>query len=521
METLGIAISSLVLAALFFSYRVLNWAYLRPKRVEKFLRKHGLRGNEYRFPYGDSMELIRSGERSEPKPIGLEDDIKSRVSGFVAKTIQTYGNCCFIWFGPNPVIILSDAELVKEVLTKPETYGQVENANPLVKLFFTGVVSYEGEKWIKHRKILNPGFHLENLKLMIPAFKWSCEGVLNKWEEFIMSSDGSAEIDVWPYLQDITSEAISRTAFSSSYEEGKKIFQLQREQADYVVEASRSLYIPGSQYFPTKRNRRMKEIEREIQVMTSAIIDRRIKEIKSGEPSGSSSSDLLRMMLESNFQEIEQHGSNKSFGLTVREIVEECKLFYFAGQETTSALLSWTMVLLSRYPEWQEEARREVLGVFGKEGTPHSEGLNHLKINMILLEVLRLYPPVISYGRRAKEEINLGRRFRLPAGINISLQIMFLHHSTEIWGEDALSFNPERFREGAAKAQRGNGIFFPFGWGKRMCIGQVFTMLEAKIVIAMILQKFCFQLSPCYVHAPFFSMTMLPQHGAPLILRKL
>ena len=83
------------------------------------------------------------------------------------------------------------------------------------------------------------------MQLMVPAFYKSASEMLSKWEEMI-SVKGSFEVDVWPTIQTMTSDAISRTAFGSRYEEGRKIFELQREQARHLVEATRSIYIPGS-----------------------------------------------------------------------------------------------------------------------------------------------------------------------------------------------------------------------------------------------------------------------------------
>lgn len=126
---------------------------------------------------------------------------------------------------------------------------------------------------------------------------------------------------------------------------------------------------------PTKLNRKMKENEREVSGLLKVMIEKREKAIRAGK----APDDLLGILMESNLREIMENGNKKSAGMSVRDVIEECKLFYFAGQETTSSLLVWAMVMLSRFPDWQTRAREEVLKVFG-EKTPDFDGLAHLKV---------------------------------------------------------------------------------------------------------------------------------------------
>ncbi|XP_064958820.1 cytochrome P450 CYP72A616-like [Musa acuminata AAA Group] len=493
----------------------LNHAWWRPRRQDRLLRAQGLQGTPYRFLRGDLKEDKRLLEEALSKPMPLSHHIVPRVEPFLHAAMNDLGNRFFSWFGPVPRVMIMDPELVREILSNKFGHFERITLSPLGRAVATGLLSYNGGKWAKHRRILNPAFHVEKLKRMLLAFSASCGDLVGRWENLV-GQEGSCELDVWPEFQYFTGDVISRAAFGSNYEEGRRIFQLQLELAQLVVQAIHSGYIPGYRFLPTPKNNRIKAINKEIRSLLRGIIKKREEAMKTGEASGQ---DLLGLLMESNIKQFQEHG-NKKAGMTIDEVVEECKLFYFAGQETTAVLLTWTMIVLSMHPEWQERAREEVLQVLGKD-KPEFDGLNRLKIvTMILYEVLRLYPPLLLIQRRTYKTVEIGN-VSYPPGTLLALPIVFLHHDQILWGEDASEFKPERFAEGIAKASRDQVAFFPFGGGPRVCIGQNFALLEAKMGLSTILQRFWFELSPSYAHAPHSVVTLRPQHGAQLRLHKL
>ncbi|KAK9204356.1 hypothetical protein WN943_014614 [Citrus x changshan-huyou] len=512
----SIAFGIVIVTVVTWACKILNWAWLKPKKPEKQLRRQGFRGNSYRFLFGDVKEHDILSRQAKSKPISLDDDIAPRVVPLYDQQEKLYGKNTYWWIGPIPMINIMDPDQIKEVFTNINDF-QKPKTNPLGKILTTRLAIHEGEKWAKHRKIINPAFHQEKLKLMLPAFYQSCTEIISKWEKLMIGDQGSCELDVWPYLVKLTSDVISRTAFGSNYEEGIRIFQLQTELADLALQALQSVYIPGWRYVPTKRNRRMKELDKEIRVSLADIIRKREIAMKTGE---AAKDDLLGLLMESNLKEIKEHGNNKLKGISRDDVIDECKLFYFAGQETTSVLLLWTMVLLSKHQDWQAHAREEVLQVLGDK-KPDFDGLNRLKIvQMIFYEVLRLYPPLPVLSRYVEKETKIGDLI-LPAESVIALQTLLVHHDKKLWGDDAKEFKPERFSEGISKATKNQVSYFPFSCGPRICIGQNFALVEAKMAMAMILQNFSFELSPSYVHAPHAFIFLQPQHGVYLILRKL
>lgn len=139
---------------------------------------------------------------------------------------------------------------------------------------------------------------------------------------------------------------------------------------------------------------------------------------------------------------------------------------------------------------------------------------------MVLLETLRLYGPALFIQRKPITDMALGE-IKIPKGCAIVIPSPIMHRDKKIWGDDADEFNPLRFENGVTRAAKVPHALLAFSIGPRACIGQNFAMLEAKSVMAMILQKFSFNISPNYVHAPVDLVTLQPKFGLPVVMRLL
>lgn len=500
---------------LVFLLKVVVLLWWRPRKIEDHFSKQGIRGPPYRFFIGNVKELGGMMLKASSQPMPFSHNIVPRVLSFYHHWKKIYGATFLVWFGPTVRLTIADPDLIRDIFTsKAEFYEKIE-AHPLVKqLEGDGLLSLKGEKWAHHRKIITPTFHMENLKLLIPVVAKSVVDMLEKWSA--MSDSGEVEIEVSEWFQNFTEDVITRTAFGSSYEDGKAIFRLQGQQMALAADVFQKVFIPGYRFLPTKRNMNSWKLDKEIKKSVVKLIERRRESSGGGDVMAEKSGrkDLLGLMIQAS-------NSSPSSNITVHDIVEECKSFFFAGKQTTSNLLTWTTVLLAMHPHWQVQAREEVLRVCGARDTPSKDDVVKLKtLSMILNESLRLYPPTIATIRRAKVDVELGG-YRIPRGTEILIPIVAVHHDQALWGNDANEFNPARFSEGGARASKHPMAFIPFGLGVRTCIGQNLAMLQAKLALAIILQRFSFRLSPSYQHAPTVLMLLYPQHGAPILFQSL
>uniref|UniRef100_A0A2P2NZ20 Cytochrome P450 714C2-like n=1 Tax=Rhizophora mucronata TaxID=61149 RepID=A0A2P2NZ20_RHIMU len=200
-------------------------------------------------------------------------------------------------------------------------------------------------------------------------------------------------------------------------------------------------------------------------------------------------------------------------------MVDNCKAIYFAGHETTAITASWCLMLLASDLEWQARARAEVLEICG-DSLPDARMLQNMKaLTMVIQETLRLYPPAVFMTREAFQDFKF-KDIIIPKGMVIQIPIPIIHQDPDIWGSDAHLFNPGRFANGILGSSQSPHAYMPFGGGPRICIGQHFAMAELKVILALVLSKFIFSLSPAYHHSPAFKLVVEPGDGVILHIKK-
>ncbi|CAM0946225.1 unnamed protein product [Alopecurus aequalis] len=524
------AAAALLLAwvVLHVAARVADALWWRPRRLEAHFAAQGVRGPPYRFLLGSVKEMVGLMVEASSKPMSppTSHNALPRVLAFYHYWRKIYGPTFLIWFGPTPRLTVAEPELIREIfLTRADAFDRYE-AHPVVRqLEGDGLVSLHGDKWALHRRVLADAFYPDNLNRLVPHVSKSVAALAEKWRAMaVAGGSGEVEVDVAEWFQEVTEEAITRVTFGSSYNDGRVVFGMQSQLMAFASEAFRKVLVPGYRFMPTKKNWLSWKLDRDIRRNLTRLIGRRSDEAASVETEGEKADsgsfrDLLGLMINAGERTTTRVPVAKT--IPVHDMLEECKTFFFAGKQTTTNLLTWATVLLAMHPEWQERARREVLDVCGAD-EPCKEHLPKLKtLGMIINETLRLYPPAVATIRRAKVDVQLSDGCMIPRDMELLIPIMAIHHDSRYWGQDATQFNPARFANGASKAAKHPLAYIPFGLGSRMCVGQNLARLEAKLTMAILLQRFEIRTSPKYVHAPTVLMLLYPQYGAPLIFRPL
>lgn len=482
----------------------------KPNRLRSKLMKQGINGPPPTLLLGNILELkkAQSATSKSFSETPSSHNCAALLLPLFDQWRDQYGQVFMFSLGPIQILCVNQPDIVREItvctsldLGKPAY--QLKQLGPLVG---KGILTSNGAKWVHQRKIVAPELYMEKVKGMMNIISESAVSVLNLWSNKIEAEGGVADIKIDECLRNFSGNVISRVCFGSNYAKNEEIFLKLNTLQELLSWKNMSRRIPGMSYLPTKTNREIWSLEKDVNEMIVQVVNERKK--------SAFEKDLLQMVIENVKDDNLSKEDIDSF------IVDNCKNIYLAGYETTAVSATWCLMLLASNQDWQDRVRAEVLEICGGR-IPDLSMLGKMKqLAMVINEVLRLYPPVTVVSREALKDMKFGN-LDIPKGFNIWVMVVSLHTNPDIWGDDAYKFKPERFANGTIGSCKLPHVYMPFGVGPRVCLGQNLAILELKMIIALILSKFTFSLSPHYVHSPTLRLLIEPEHGVNILVKKL
>ncbi len=361
------------------------------------------------------------------------------------------------------------AEGAQQVLARSVGFRKDDSFyDEIREIFGNGLLTSQDEDYVRQRRLIQPLFTRRRVDRYALAMCEETSVTVQEWRD-----RPGGIIDIIPEMTRLTQRVVTRVLFGAASEEAGDIvdrcFPLLGE---YMLRRGFAP-IPLPRGWPTPANRRAAAARRELYDVCDRIIRRRHAD---GDADGN---DLLNLLLHT--------GAPGDDRLTDAEIRDQVLIFFLAGHETTATTLTFALHLLARHPDAQALARDEVDRVLGGR-VPEASDFDRLAyVHMSLKEAMRLFPPSPGISRRATTETEVGR-YRIPAGEIVLLCPWVTHRHPAYWAEPE-KFEPERFAP-ELEAARPRYAWFPFGGGPRACIGQHFSMLEAVLTVALLLQNF-------------------------------
>ncbi|XP_053553451.1 cholesterol 24-hydroxylase isoform X2 [Bombina bombina] len=386
--------------------------------------------------------------------------------------------------------------------TKDVTYKRAFNLFG-VRFFGNGLLTdWDYDHWHKQRRIMDPAFSRTYLIGLMGTFNEKAEELMEKLAE---KADGKSEFSMHDMMAKVTLDVIAKVAF------GMELNSLHDDQTPFpraismVMKGLSEARNPLARFIPGKRAliREIQESARLLRQTGRQCIEKRQRAMKEGEEIPV---DILTQILK---------GAASEDNCDFESLLDNFVTFFIAGQETTANQLSFAVMELSRHPEILEKVQAEVDEVIGSKRDIEYEDLGKLQyLSQVLKETLRLYPTAPGTSRALKKEIVV-EGVRIPPDVTLVFNSYTMGRMEKFY-KDPFTFDPERFSPDAPKPFY---TYFPFSLGPRSCIGQVFAQMEAKVVMAKLLQRYDFQLAEGQSFNLLDTGTIRPMDGVICRLR--
>lgn len=411
----------------------------------------------------------------------------------VDKLIKEYGDVVSLSLPFTRIAILGKPEYARYVLVDNNRNYHKSLAYEVMKILLgNGLLTSEGEFWKKQRRLAQPAFHKQKLAdltaMMVNRSKQEAEDIGKRNGEYF---------DVTGDMTKLTLDIISQAIFSNGIDGKEEFVANQITLLNQMATETLNSPIRLPQSVPTPFNLRQRKAVKALDDLIYAIIDQRRKE-------GVSKSDLLSMLLDARDEDTGEVMDNK-------QLRDEVMTIFIAGNETTANAMAWILYLLSQNPEQEQLMIQEIDEKLNAGTELTYENVMQFKyVRMVIDEGMRLFPPAWTVGRRNYTDDEIGG-YHIEKETNLLIPIWHFHHSEKYWDEP-LKFKPERFAP-ERRNQIDRFVYFPFGGGPRLCIGNNFALLEMQIILICLYRKFRFRLKPGFVVEPEPLITLRPKYG--------
>ena len=415
-------------------------------------------------------------------------------TGSMRRWRDAFGDFVPIRFGPFRAHAAFGPAEIDELLTdRAADLRKSFGTRMLIPLLGNGLLTAEGDEWLRHRRLASGAFHRERIAGYGRTMSRYAEDASEAW------TDGK-RVDLHDEMTALTLRIVARTLFDTDVTPRiEELARLGSEIQDFYYGRFASLRFLIPTWLPTPGNRRLaRAIKRLDDVVYGIIRERR---------PGEDRSDLLSMLLLAR--------DETGVGMSERQVRDEVMTLLLAGHETTAIALTWAFLLLDRHPHARARLRAE-LGQALDDRTAAPDDVPALAYTQAVInETLRLYPPAYVTGREAVRATTIGGS-AIPKRHIVLISMYATHRDPRFFAEPD-AFRPERWLDGLEK-RLPRGAFIPFGIGSRKCVGSSFAMMEATLLLATFARRWSFELEPAEVPT-HPAITLRPATAMPAVMR--
>ena len=447
---------------------------------------------------------------------------------------NTFGRIAHYRFMGTTIVFVNDPEWINELLvTQASSFVRERTLRRMKILLGEGLITSDDPIHMQQRRIIAPAFHRQRINGYAGQIVASAQESAARWQP-------DQPIDINDEMMQLSLHIVARTLFDSEVtadvlavrDEVNTIMGIYNYLIAFPrLESVLHWPIPGIVKF--RRSRAKLDA-----VIATMIASRRSLTRSQLEQRG----DLLSMLMaardedptpnqaqsfptepgcpRSGFSDLGVQAKTSPPGkaMSDTQVRDELLTIFLAGYETVANALTWTWYLLSQNPAAADRMYAEVSEVLGTGPNARTATVDDYPrlryTEQVFAESMRLYPPAWAMGRQSTVPVELGP-YRFPPHTHFFVSQYIMHRSPEYWPAP-LAFRPERHTP-EAKLNRPRFTYFPFGGGRRQCIGEGFAWMEGVLSLATIAQRWRLTFLPTYPVIPQAKITLRPKH--PLIMR--